>query len=199
MRTRTSAYLALSLAFVLLATSPADALMICTGTCSSTISLTPSDPVSIGPISLPNAPPGIAGLVVPADATDFSLNVSNADVVLHVDGGLLQASDIDLRAGPLIELRSPVVLDAPNSVSFCNESFAGCVPFADPDYELSYTVPALLDIGIFGPLAGALEIFTTASLVVTADPYPYAVPEPGTALLMGLGLAWLCSMRKRRP
>jgi hypothetical protein len=48
----------------------------------------------------------------------------------------------------------------------------------------------------FDPLAGALELHANGSLLVTDS--PVSVPEPGTALLLGLGSLGLVTKRRRR-
>ena len=175
----------ISLAVVLLlAAGSASALTICISPCGPIVEPTPTTPVD--PLDLPDLSTiGISGLVLTAGDAGGPYNVAG-DLVIHVPSGTLMADAIDLRtAGSIVINPLPSLSVVGVVVSLCT---IGCDPFAT---EIPEFGAAPFRLSILGPLTGALEVFASGDILITAVP----IPEPSTALLLGLGLL----VATRRP
>lgn len=177
--------LTLVLGSALLAGSPASALTLCVGPCDTGA---PPGPITvIAPSDLPVIDAdGITGIVLGPDSPGIPI-VATGSVIVHVPSGTLEAASIDWRAGGDIDLSEPIFIDVgAGSISLgsnVGNPFGGAGPVFDADP---------FHITVVGPLSGAFELEAGGSIIVTQAP----VPEPGTAMLIGVGVA-LVAMRSR--
>jgi hypothetical protein len=175
----------ISLAVVLLlAAGSASALTICISPCGPIAEPTPTTPVD--PLDLPDLSTiGISGLVLTAGDAGGPYNVTG-DLVIHAASGTLMADSIDLRAaGSIIFNPLPSLSLVAVFLSLCT---IGCDPFVT---EIPQFGADPFQLSILGPLTGALEVFASGDILITAEP----IPEPSTALLLGLGLSLLVTAR----
>jgi hypothetical protein len=170
---------------LLLNVGSASALTICVGPCESISE--PLPPITIvDPLDLPDfQTAGVSGLVLAGGDALGPYNIAG-DVVLHVPSGSLVADVIDLRAaGGFLDVQiSQIMAD---TISFCT---IGCAPF---ETEIPGFAGDPFHLVVLGPLVGALEVFSSGMIFVTAEP----IPEPSTAFLLSIGFAALAAGRTR--
>jgi len=177
-------WIALALGLLLNAGS-APALTICVGACESVTEPLPPTTI-VDPLDLPNFETSdVSGLVLPGGDALGPYNVAG-DVVIHVPSGSLVADVIDLRAGGgTLDVQVSLVMA--DSIGFCT---IGCVPF---ETEIPEFVADPFHLVVLGPLTGALEVFSSGNIYVTADP----IPEPTTVFLLAVGLGALAASKPR--
>jgi hypothetical protein len=178
------AWIAIAIALLLNA-GTASALTICVGACESITE--PLPPITVvDPLDLPDfSTTDVSGLVLAGGDALGPYNVTG-DVILHVPSGSLIADVIDLRAGGGI-LDVQVSLVMADSINFCT---IACVPF---ETEIPGFAADPFHLVVLGPLTGALEVFASGNIFVTAEP----IPESSTAFLLAIGFAALAASKPR--
>ncbi|MCP5041314.1 MAG: PEP-CTERM sorting domain-containing protein [bacterium] len=131
---------------------------------------------------------GIDGFVLEADDQGLTINV-DGDLVLHAPTGSLIGTTIDLRAGETVRFDdSGISIETSGDLSLC--ALSVCAPFASDIPNFSADPFHLV---VLAPLAGPLEVFAGGGILLTTAP----IPEPGTGLLVALGLTALARRQRR--
>ena len=185
-KNRLFAPLLVALAILLLAAS-APALTLCIAPCDFGEPVPPGDaivpPLDLPPLVRPNL------IVFAPERGDFEFAI-DGDLRVVLTGGALDAEHLTLRSGRTITLESGLLLGA-TPLDLCAP---GCV--VPEDTTLS-GAPGQISL-VFRLNAGNARVLATGQLTVLAGPAPGLVPEPNSALLLGIGGAVLAH-RIRRP
>jgi hypothetical protein len=127
-------------------------------------------------------------LVLPAGSPGATFNAPG-ELVVHVPSGTLSAPSLYLRAGTTLTLG--ILSYEAVTINLCTTAgLPSCLPFGDGQPDTSADP---FHVTVLGPLTGPLELYAGTTLAVTVDP----IPEPGTGLMMALGLAGLSRFGRR--
>jgi len=135
----------------------------------------------------------VSQLVLPAGSPGATFNAPG-ELVLHVPSGTLTVPALDLRAGLTLTLNPSygnVNLNVAGTLNLCTTAgLPSCLPFGDGQPD---TGADPFHVTVLGPLTGPLELYAGTTLILTPEP----IPEPGTGLMMALGLAGLSRFGRR--
>jgi len=187
---------AVPIAIPLLAAS-SHALTICSGPCSPVDIPIGGGEIVLGPeVSIP-PPPAVVGFLVgfdvPAGSGDISIQV-DGDIVITLASGSLIANEIDLRSAGRLSFGAsdsfPLSVQSSRDLRICTSECERLDPDA-PVFEIPESFDQAVQIRVLGPIDGNFSVYARGDLTILP------VPEPGTTLLLGLGLMGLAVVRRR--
>lgn len=131
--------------------------------------------------------------IVPAGSTDVSLAI-DGDVTILASDGVLQARGMDLRArGDLLRIEPGLRLDAEGILALCSGDSCQRADDVRRGLVITPRLAGAFVVRVLGPIDGQLSVYSGGELRVAADP----IPEPGSAILIGVGLTALASRPRR--